>query len=589
MPIWECPECGDFEVIGSKEELRERAVEGWEEFEGHTPHRPWVDELKIRCPKCGAIASRIPDVGNPWLDAGIVSYSTLNYRRDREYWESWFPAEFITECFPGQFRNWFYAMLAMSTVMEGETPFKTCLGHGLVLAEDGREMHKSWGNAILFDDAAETMGADVMRWMYCTTKPENNLLFGYKYAEQVKREFFIPLINVANFFAIYANLDQWTPEKSSEKYTPLDRWILSKLHSLIHEVTERMEDYDPYLPPLKIQAFVDDLSKWYVRRSRRRFWKNEDDVDKRVGYTTLYTCLETLVKLLAPFTPFIAEALYQNLVRSVEPDAPKSVHHNDWPTANISLIDEGLVEAMDLAILASSLGRSARNRAGIKLRQPLLDAKIVADEALLERLKPLKELVVDELNVKGLALTSREEEVFEYEVKPMPHILGRKYGRLFPKIQEALSQMDARSLAMSFMRGEGVVINVDGLVIRVLPEEVEVQKSPREEYALAEDQRMVVAVRREVSEDLRREGLARDIVRRIQALRKEADFQIDDLIQTYYKGPPQLAEVFRVHGDYISAETLSTALREEDPPEDAYTGEFEIDGMRLRLGLVRRR
>ncbi|RJS90391.1 isoleucine--tRNA ligase [Candidatus Bathyarchaeota archaeon] len=587
LPIWECPNCGHFEVIGSKEELREKAVEGWEEFEGHTPHRPWVDKVKIRCPKCGSLASRIPDVGNPWLDAGIVAYSTLNYRRDREYWRKWFPADLVTECFPGQFRNWFYAMLTMSTVMEGETPFKTCLGHGLVLGEDGREMHKSWGNAIFFDEAAETMGADVMRWMYCTTRPESNLLFGYKRADQVKREFFIPLINVANFFAIYANLDHWTPEKSSEEYTPLDRWILSKLHRLIQEVTEGLEDYNPYTPALRIQAFVDDLSKWYVRRSRRRFWKSEDDVDKRVAYTTLYTCLKTLLKLIAPFTPFIAEALYQNLVRSAEPEAPESVHHNDWPTADPSMIDEDLMEAMDLAILASSLGRSARNKAGIKLRQPLLEAKVLAEEGLLEKLRPLEELVRDELNVKRLVLTNDEEEVFEYEVRPLSHILGKKHGRLFPRIKEAFSKMDARSLASRFLKGEGVEVSVGGKAIRVLPEEVEVQRRPREGYVVAEDPRMVVAIWVEISEELRREGLARDVVRRIQYLRKEAGFQIDDYIETYYEAPPQLAEVFQIHSDYISAETLSKALIEGEPPEGAHTAEFEIDGMRLRLGLVK--
>jgi isoleucyl-tRNA synthetase len=587
LPIWECPECGGFEVIGSKEELQARAVEGWQEFKGHTPHRPWIDEVKIRCPRCGAVTSRIPDVGNPWLDAGIVAYSTLNYRSNREYWSKWFPADLVTESFPGQFRNWFYAMLTMSTVMEGATPFRTCLGHGNVLAEDGREMHKSWGNAIWFDDAAETMGSDIMRWMYCTTRPENNMLFGYKRAEQVKREFFMLLMNVANFFAIYADLDHWAPEKSSEEYTPLDRWILSKLHSLIQAVTDRLENYDPYTATIGIQAFVEDLSKWYVRRSRRRFWKSEDDIDKRVGYTTLYTCLKTLMKILAPFTPFLAEELYQNLVRSAESDAHESVHHNDWPVADRSMIDEELVESMDLAILASSIGRAARNRAGIKLRQPLPEAKVLAEEALLKQLSSLEDIVRDELNVKELILTSREEDLFEYEVKPLSHILGRKYGRLFPKVVAALAEMNKRSLALRFLSGEAVEVTVNGQALRVLPEEVEVQKKLRQDYVVGEDPRMVVAVPRTVSEDLRMEGLARDIVRRIQSLRKEAGFQIDDRIETYYEAPPQLAEVFEAQEEYIAAETLSLVLRKGEPPEDAHTGNFKISGMKLRLGLMR--
>jgi len=494
----------------------------------------------------------------------------------------------VTESFPGQFRNWFYAMLTMSTVMEERTPFRTCLGHGNVLAEDGREMHKSWGNAIWFDDAAETMGSDVMRWMYCTTRPENNMLFGYKRAEQVKREFFILLTNVANFFAIYANLDQWTPAKTSEEYTPLDRWILSKLQGLIQVVTDRLEDCDPYTPTVKMQAFVEELSKWYVRRSRRRFWKSEDDVDKRVGYTTLYACLETLMKLLAPFTPFLAEELYQNLVRNAEPDAPESVHHNDWPVADTAMIDEGLMESMDLAILASSLGRAARNRAGMKLRQPLPEARVLAEEALLKRMGSLEEIVRDELNVKKLVLTSSEEDLYEYEVKPLSHILGRKYGRLFPKIIAALAELDKRSLALRFLSGEAVEVTVDGQVLQFLPEEVEVQKKLREGYVVGEDPLMVVAVPRTVSEDLRMEGLARDIVRRIQSLRKEAGFQIDDHIETYYEAPPQLAEVFAAQEEYISAETLSVVLREGKPPAGAHTAEFEINGMKLKLGLVRR-
>ncbi|MEM2130059.1 MAG: class I tRNA ligase family protein, partial [Candidatus Bathyarchaeia archaeon] len=321
LPIWVCQKCGGFEVIGSKEELKARAVEGWEIFEGHTPHRPWIDAVKIKCPKCGGLSQRVQDVGNPWLDAGIVSYSTLNYRSDRAYWEKWFPAKLICECLPGQFRNWFYAMLAMSTIMEKRAPFEVCFGYGVVLGEDGREMHKSWGNAIEFDEAAENIGADVMRWMYCTKKPETNLLFGYGKAEEIKRQFLIPLWNVYSFFTTYASLDKWTPENTvrPEALTLLDNWILSKLNKLINTVEERLEDFDPYNASLSIEKFVEELSTWYVRRSRRRFWKSEKDEDKNAAYTTLYTCLTTLVKILAPFIPFVAEEMYQNLVRSVDP------------------------------------------------------------------------------------------------------------------------------------------------------------------------------------------------------------------------------------------------------------------------------
>jgi len=589
LPIWVCPECKHFEVIGSKEELRKRAVEGWKELEGHTPHRPWVDKIKIKCPKCNSIASRIPDVGNPWLDAGIIAYSTLKYRTDRKYWNTWFPGDFVTECFPGQYRNWFYAMLTMSTIMENETPFSTCLGHGLVLAEDGREMHKSLGNAIWFNDAAETMGADVMRWMYCTTRPENNLLFGYKSAERVKREFFIPLINVANFFAIYANLDNWSPEKSSTVYTPLDRWILSKLQNLIETVTESLDVFDPYKAAVAIQAYVAALSKWYVRRSRRRFWKSEDDADKRVSYTTLYECLEKTIKLSAPFTPFISEVLYQNLVKHAEPESPDSIHHTNWPTVDSSLKDEKLLKAMELAMLISSLGHSARNNAGIKLRQPLQEAYIISEEPILESLKPVKNIIKNELNVKKVNLTSNQEEVFNYEVKPIPRILGKKYGGLFPRIKEAVSKLDVQSLSKILMRKKSFKIKVNNKTVVLRSEEVEIERKPKVGYVCAEGESVIVAVFSEITNELKIEGLSRDIVRRIQALRKEADFQIDDHIETYYETSPPLSNAFLVHKEYIMDETLSTILKEAPPPKNSHFGEFEVEGTSLKLGLVKKK
>ena len=249
LPIWECQECGHFEVIGDEYELEAQAIAGWEEFEGHTPHRPWVDAIRIACPECGAEVSRIPDVGNPWLDAGIVSFSTLRYRTDRDYWEKWFPADWISESFPGQFRNWFYSLLAMATVLENKPPFLTCFSYALLLAEDGREMHKSWGNAIEFNQAADEMGVDVMRWMYCLHRPEQNLLFGFRRADETRRQFLIPLWNVYAFFSNYARLDGWTPDGqplAGKQLNILDRWILSKLQQLIADVTAAMDDYDIY-------------------------------------------------------------------------------------------------------------------------------------------------------------------------------------------------------------------------------------------------------------------------------------------------------------------------------------------------------
>jgi len=587
LPIWECEKCGHFDVIGSEEELRSRAVEGWEAFEGHTPHRPWIDAVKIACSKCGAVTSRIPDVGNPWLDAGIVAYSTLNYRHDRALWERWFPADLICESLPGQFRNWFYSMLAMSTILERRTPFRTCLGHGTVLDEQGREMHKSWGNAIWFDDAVEVMGADVMRWMYCSNRPEADLLFGYRRADEVKRRFLLTLWNVYSFFVTYANLDGWKPGAASHQYSLLDRWILSRLQGLVQDVTDRLEDYDPYAATAHLERFVDELSTWYLRRSRRRFWKSEADEDKDAGYAALYACLTTLARLLAPFTPFLAEEVYQNLVRGVDPEAPESVHHNDWPVADRSLIDEELTADMGLAIRVSALGRSARSEAGVKLRQPLSRATVVAEETALRRLRRLVDLVKDELNVKELDLTTRREELVDLEVRPLPSVLGKKYGRLFPRLREAVAKMDAAALIRAFEGGLGVDVEVEGRVVTLLPGEVEVRTRPRGGRALAEEEGVVVAVDTALTEGLRGEGLARDIVRRVQNQRKEAGFQIADEIETYYQAGPRLTEAFQAHGDYIAAETLSTALHRAKPPKKAHVAHYEIDGEPLTVGLVR--
>ena len=586
LPIWVCPDCGWFDVIGSKEELRERAVEGWDVFEGHSPHRPYVDAVKIRCEECGSTASRIPDVGNPWLDAGIVAYSTLDYRTDRAYWERWFPAHFITECYIGQFRNWFYSMLAMSTILEGRTPFEVCLGHGTVFAEDGREMHKSWGNTIWFDDAAETMGADVMRWMFCSTKPENDILFGYTGAGEVKRLFFMPLLNVYNFFAIYANIDEWAPDQAPESLSELDRWILSRLNSTLAKVTEYLDDYDVFNPTREIERFVDVLSKWYVRRSRRRFWKSEADEDKRAAYSTLYACLKMLTLAMAPVTPFLAEALYQRLVRGAEPDAPESVHLHPWPVADPSLIDEDLMERMDLAVRVSSLGRAARSKSGIKLRQPLQEAVVVGEGVALEQLEGLAWLVKDELNVKGVRLSQEKGELQRYDLRPVLSLLGKKHGRETQRIADAIRGL-GQGEALRLQSGSSVIFDVGGVAVEVLPDEVEVGPVPVEGYSVMEEPGLTVGVATEITEELAREGLARDVVRRIQALRKEADFEIDDLIETHYGGDHEIEVVFEAEGEYIAAETLSRKLLQGAPPEGAHVGEFEIDGLKLRVGLVR--
>jgi len=597
LPIWECQECGWFDVIGSKEELKERAIAGWEEFEGHTPHRPYVDAVKIRCEKCGAEVSRIPDVGNPWLDAGIVAYSTLRYRTDRDYWRQWFPADLITESFPGQFRNWFYSLLAMSTIMERKAPFRTVQTYATLYAEDGRPMHKSWGNAIEFNEAADTMGVDVMRWMYCAHKPETNLLFGYHRADETRRRFLLPLWNVYSFFVTYANLDGWEPGPqsadllASQLANPLDRWILARLNQVIVRATECMDDYDPYGMTLAVEPLLDDLTNWYVRRSRRRFWRSGRDADKEAAYATLYHVLVTLSKLLAPIVPFVTEVMYQNLVRSVDRDAPESVHHCRWPQADARAVDRDLLDRMALAMQVAALGRSARSRSGIKLRQPLARARVFVGRKDVTLDDDLVALVTDELNVKTLEFVEAEGDLVEYEIGLLPNILGPKHGRRFPLLRKAvaaLSPEETAALARRFQAGLSATVELEngGPAVELLPEEVEVRSHGREGYAVAEDKGVVVAVDVNITPELAREGLARDLVRRIQTMRKEADLQLTDRIVTYLDAEGEPVAAAEAWGDYIKGETLSVDLVLGPLPADLLrVGTFRLGGRSLTLGI----
>lgn len=594
LPIWECEACGHFEVIGDESELKERAVAGWEDFEGHTPHRPWIDNVHIECPECGAEVKRIPDVGNPWLDAGIVSFSTLGYRTDRDYWRKWYPADWISESFPGQFRNWFYSLLAMATVIENSPPFKTCFSYALLLAEDGREMHKSWGNAIEFNEAADEMGVDVMRWLYSAHKPEKNLLFGYSKADEVRRQFLIPLWNVYDFFVTYANIDAWQPGEpwrrvEPEEPTLLDRWIIARLNQLVAKTTERLENYDAYATTLAVEAFLDDLSNWYVRRSRRRFWKSEQDAEKRAAYATLYHVLTTLAGLLAPILPFVTETIYQNLVRSLPADALESVHHTRWPKPDLESVDQDLLAQMTLVREIVTQGHSARNSQGIKLRQPLARA-IVHLEDSVDLSEELVELMRDELNVKKVVFTDELTDLISYRLLPDSQKLGPRFRDQFPVVKAALEGIDEPVRAQRRLEADlPIHIDVGGETAELLPDEVVIRQEAREGLAVAAERGLVVAVDVEITSELEAEGLARDVVRRVQSLRKEAGFNLDDRIVTTYQAEGALDEAIGAWRDYIAAETLSIQLREgePDPEKNDVVSEDEIEGYDLQIGVRR--
>ena len=469
LPIWVCEQCEHFEVIGDEHELQARAIAGWEEFAGHTPHRPYVDAVKMQCPRCGNVMSRIADVGNPWLDAGIVPFSTLQYRTNPDYWKAWYPAHWISESFPGQFRNWFYSLLAMATVIDDSPPFLENFGYALLLAEDGQQMHKSWGNSIEFNEAADRMGVDVMRWLYCAQKPENNLLFGYHRADEARRDFLIPLWNVYSFFITYARLDGWEPSPTAfdpahpEGPTPkvdalLDRWILARVNQVVARATDVLQDSDAFAAALSAAELLQDLTNWYVRRSRRRFWKGEQDEDKNSAYATLYHVLVKFIRTLAPIVPFVSEVMYQNLVREIHPDARSSVHHTDWPLADTAIIDEQLLEQMALARRAASLGLSARNNANLKVRQPLAKILIHVSAGRDDLAPALGEVIAEELNVKAVEFVDNPESLVAYRVLPNNRLLGPKLGKDFPKVRQALESLDPNLLARQANAGENIVI-----------------------------------------------------------------------------------------------------------------------------------
>ncbi len=620
LPIWECPSCGNFDLIGSRDELHARAVEGWAEFEKHTPHRPFIDQVKILCSKCGEKTSRIKDVGNPWLDAGIVPYSTMRYRSDRAYWNKWFPADFITESFPGQFRNWFYSMLAMSTVMEKRPPFKSILGYGTLLAEDGRPMHKSLGNMIEFNEAAEAVGVDVMRWQYATQRYDSNMLFGFHTADETRRRFILPLWNVYSFFVTYANLDNWTPdvppfpiaERRLGARSPnvLDTWIVSRLQQVVGEVTAALEDYDAPRATRAVEPFVDDLSNWYLRRSRRRFWKSETDEDKQSAYATLYQVLVTLTRLLAPFMPFVTEEMYQNLVRSVDLAAPESVHHSAWPQASAGKQDAELLAEMAIARQVVTLGHAIRATKNLKVRQPLRRAIVVADESQRAALVRLRDLVADELNVKEVEFVEREQELVTFQLRPNLASISQKVKVLIPDppdeadkairkqlreqrqglnrgIQDALAGLDSGRAAAELREGRSLALKIEGRPIELSPGDVLVQPQPRPGLAVASEGSLVVALDTEITPELESEGLAREVVRRIQDLRKAAGLEVSDHIRVTFEATPRLARAIATFRDYVAGETLSDDLSSGAVSSNVTKTEDAFDGEKITIGLVR--
>ncbi len=407
LPIYECRDCGTFEVLGGKDELQQRAVEGWAEFDGKSPHKPYIDMVKIACATCQKPLERVGDVGNPWLDAGIVPYSTISadnkseplYNIDREEWRRWFPVDFITESFPGQFKNWFYALLAMSTALEDEAPFKSVLGFGTLLAEDGKEMHKSSGNSIEFNEGADKIGVDVMRWMYARSNPSENMLFGYKIGDDVRRSCVLMIWNIYRFFVEYALLDGYEHEgipSRPQTQSQLDEWIIQRLHEMVEGSQKALLAYDARTVTVLAEDLINDISTWYIRRSRDRVWSGSDDeADKKSFYETLHYVLVELMVVLSPIMPFITDDIYHNLT------GEESVHLAQWPQHD-EPVDEKIIESMQTIRKVCEVGNRVRREAGIKVKQPLASLTVILPTgSALPSDSPLWNLVTDELNVKG--------------------------------------------------------------------------------------------------------------------------------------------------------------------------------------------
>ena len=582
LPIWECTSCGHFDVIGSRDELQQRAVAGWSEFDGHTPHRPYVDAVKIACSACGAETSRIPDVGNPWLDAGIVPFSTMHYSSEPDFWAKWFPADFITESLPGQFRNWFYSMLAMSTVLRREPPFKSILGYGTLFGEDGRPMHKSWGNSIEFNEAAERMGVDTMRWMYAKARPEENINFGYHNADEVRRELLV-LWNVYVFFVTYARLAAWAPAANggagaAAAANVLDRWILSRSAGLARDVKARLADFDATGATRVISTYIDDLSQWYLRGSRPRMRAKALSAERDAAFATLHSALTAVSRVIAPILPFLSEAMYQNLVVATAAALPDSVHLTPWVADEMQPHrDEVLEESMIRLRRAVDLARTLRSQAGLRTRQPIrtvwlaLPPGITLNDELLG-------LLSEELNAKTVQIIGDDSELVERRVKPLLPKIGKRLGAQIPAVMAAAKANQVEYLPGGAVRLGGVELAAD---------EVEILATPRPGTAVAHDEGLVVVIDTEIDDELRAEGDARELLRAIQDLRKQAGLELDDMIDLWLIAPPELLFPLRPYEARLLEDALVTGISHDAPPTDAISATQQISGGAVAVAIRR--
>jgi isoleucyl-tRNA synthetase len=588
LPFYPCG-CGRLTVVGSRRELRELALDPEAVDAVPELHRPWLDGIVIRCPACAQPVRRIPEVGDCWLDAGIVPFSTLGYLEDRQRWERWFPADFIVEAV-GQLRGWFYALLFMSTALEGRSPYRTVLAHERVLAADGREMHKSWGNAVWLDDALGKLGPDVIRHMFASQTITEPLRFGLEAARDVKRRF-LTFWNVYSLFVTYANLDRprlQGPDSIPAHVAPLERWLLSRLQATLTEVRLAFDTYQIRRAVTAVDAFIhDDLSNWYVRRRRREFWKAALDPEKQAAFQVLYHVLVRLCQLLAPVMPFITEHVYQNLVRAVSPDAPLSLHLLPFPEPDPARAQPDLEAAVVAARRVLTVGLAARNAARLKVRKPLGRALLATPPDVERAVRAFELDILDELNVERLELVTSLDAAVTITVELDIDDTSTLPPNAVPALRAALAAQPGRTVRDALLAAGYITLPAGAVEARLGWADLNFTVEGREGFAAAADRDVIVALDTTVTPDLRRKAVARHLVHQIQMMRKDARLNVDDRIRISVDAHGELAEAIEEHSIYIRAETLAVELRCGAPPRDWINREVDLEEARVHVAVAR--
>ena len=581
LNIWEC-ECGHMHSIGSRQELFE--MSGDERAKTVEFHRPYIDEITLKCPECGGIMHRVPEVIDCWFDSGAMPFAQHHYPfENKDLFEQQFPADFISEAVD-QTRGWFYSLLAESTLLFNKAPYKNVIVLGHVQDENGQKMSKSKGNAVDPFDALEKYGADAIRWyFYINSAPWLPNRFHGKAVVEGQRKFMSTLWNTYAFFVLYAEIDQFDATKYTldyDKLSVMDKWLLSRLNSLVKAVDENLAFYKIPETARALQEFVDDMSNWYVRRSRERFWAKGMEQDKINAYMTLYTALVTVAKAAAPMIPFMTEDIYQNLVRSIDNDAIESIHLCEFPAVNEAWIDKKLEADMKELLEIVVLGRACRNTANIKNRQPIGTMFVKAEQKMD---KFYTDIIADELNVKEVKFADDVESFISYSFKPQLRTVGPKYGKLLGGIRQALTDIDG-SKAMADLRANGVlVLDIDGNKVELTEEDLLIETAQTEGYVTESDGDTSVVLDTNLTEELLEEGFVREIISKVQTMRKEAGFEVMDKIRIFVKDNEKIMNLMNSHAEEIKAEVLAQDIVLGEM--DGYTKEWSINKEQVTLGV----